>query len=119
MAIYYQRLGKNICKHRKRKKYSQKVLAEKVNCPPEQISRYENGKRHLTLDMLNEICEQLDVSYEEILSGATDARISSDDSGSSPSWAAEEFLRITAGCSDEAIRRLLEICDEVLSMPRR
>lgn len=119
MAIHYDRLGKNLQKYRKKNRLSQNVLAEKINCPHTSISRFENNKRKLSLELLNSICEELDISYEEILAGATDAKVLSGEVRNEENWAAEEFIRITAGCSDEAVRKLLDICNQIISMPKR
>lgn len=119
MAIHYDRLGKNIRKYRKKNRLSQNVLAEKINCPHESISRFENNKRQITFELLNSLCEELDISYEEILAGATDAKILTDEVRNGENWAADEFARITAGCSDEAVRKVLDICNQILTMPKR
>lgn len=119
MAIHYDRLGKNLRKYRKKNKLSQNVLAEKINCPHTSISRFENNKRKLSLELLNLICEELNISYEEILAGATDAKILTGEERNEENWAAEEFARITSGCSEVTIRNLLDICSQIVSMPKR
>ncbi len=115
MSLHFERLGANIAAYRKKRNVTQKTLSEICDCPPESISRYENGHRKFSLDMLDAICQYLDVSYEEILSGATTAKIRSDRQ-SDPDWAADEFKKIICGYSDQTIRKLLDICVTILSI---
>jgi len=115
MALSFDRLGANIATYRKKRNVTQKNLSEVFDCPPESISRYENGRRKLSLDMLDALCQHLDVSYEELLSGATTAKIRSDQQDD-PNWAVEEFKQIICGYSDKTIRQLLDVCAAILSM---
>ena len=117
MALHFDKLGANIAACRKAHGITQKTLSEIINCPPESISRYENGRRKFSLEMLDEICQFLNVSYEELLSGVTTAKIRSDQQND-PNWAVEEFKQLICGCSDQTIRQLLNICAAVLNMPK-
>ncbi|EKT58848.1 fimbrial operon regulator [Providencia rettgeri Dmel1] len=45
-----------------------KDLGAMLNVSQQQISRYENGVTNITVGMLNEILNILDVSWEEFLS---------------------------------------------------
>lgn len=119
MPLQHDRLGKNIHAYRIKHKLSQNDFAEMIGCTPEQLSRIENGHRRVQLDTLNNICEILDISYEELLWGATEAKIHAENEMNSENWASEEFMKIVFGLSDEKIKSILSICAEIVQLPKR
>lgn len=119
MPVQYNRLGKNLQAIRKRRNITQKGLAEMLGCSTEHLCHIESGKRHIQLDMLNLFCEVLGVSYEEVLSGATQARINNAEASNVQDQdALEQFAQIISGCSDAKIHGLLDICWQVIELPR-
>ena len=70
-----QKIGKFIASLRKEKGYTQEQLAEKLNVSNKSISRWENGNTMPDLSLIPKLCEILDVSINELLSGE---RIESD-----------------------------------------
>ena len=118
MSLHLERLGKNICYYRNKKDLTQKQLAEMVGCATEDMSRYENGRRKIPLTTLNSICEVLDVSIEEMFTGITDARLHANDDKEAEDWVYKEFARITSGCFEETVRSILNICAQILDMPK-
>ena len=63
------KIGKFIAKIRKDKNLTQKQLAEKLGITDRAISKWENGKSMPDLSLLKPICDILDISVNELLSG--------------------------------------------------
>lgn len=59
-------LGLRIKEFRENRRYTQDKLAEMVGIDPKHLSRIENGRNYPSLDTLEKILDNLDVSYEEI-----------------------------------------------------
>lgn len=59
-------LGLKIKEFRENRKYTQDKLAEKVGIDPKHLSRIENGRNYPSLETLEKILENLDVSFDEI-----------------------------------------------------
>lgn len=68
MTLNYKIIGKGIKQARKRKKFSQEVLAEIIDKSSSYISYIETGKKHLSLETLVDIANALEVSADELLS---------------------------------------------------
>lgn len=118
MAFHYRRLGENMRRTRLRAHMTQKTLAEKIGYQsPEHWSRIESGSRRIPLHTLDSFCELLNVSYEEILSGATDVRIRGDGEPSRTKSYEERFGAIVADCPPEVIEDILSICAQIASLP--
>ena len=63
------KIGKFIAECRKNKGYTQMHLAEKLNITDRAISKWENGKSMPDSSIMLELCEILDISVNELLSG--------------------------------------------------
>lgn len=70
------KIGKFISSLRKEKGYTQEQLAEKLNVSNKSISRWENGNTMPDLSLMPKLCELLEISINELLSGE---RIESDE----------------------------------------
>lgn len=66
--IFNKKIGFFIRNKRKRMDITGKDLGVMLNVSQQQVSRYENGITNITVTMLNDILEILDVSWEEFLS---------------------------------------------------
>ncbi|WP_273826806.1 MULTISPECIES: helix-turn-helix domain-containing protein [Providencia] len=66
--IFNKKIGCFIRNKRKRMDITGKDLGVMLNVSQQQVSRYENGITNITVTMLNDILEILDVSWEEFLS---------------------------------------------------
>ena len=64
-----EKVGKLIAKKRKEKNLSQQDLAQKLNVSDKSISRWENGITMPDVSLFNDICNILDLTLEELLSG--------------------------------------------------
>ena len=63
------KVGKFILKCRKEKGLTQEQLAEKIGVTSKSISRWENGKTMPDYSLLKDLCQELDINVNELLSG--------------------------------------------------
>lgn len=92
MALDYNLIGELLKKARIKKGYTQEKLAEIMDLSTAYISRIENGKTHINLPRLNEVCILLDTSESYILNGASD---------NSSSYLSTELNSILKDCSSK------------------
>lgn len=64
-----QKIGKFIQERRKEKELTQVELAEKLGVSNRTISKWENGNSMPDYSMFNDLCSELDISINELLSG--------------------------------------------------
>ncbi len=87
----YKLIGERLKKARKAKNITQEELVDKLEVSIAFLSRLESAGYHINLKRLNQICEILDVSESDILSGTAT---------SSSSYLEKDF------------QKLLDLCDE-------
>ena len=63
------KIGKFILNCRKETKLTQEELAEKLGVTSKSISRWENGKTMPDYSLLKDLCNELDINVNELLSG--------------------------------------------------
>ncbi len=63
------KIGKFIAELRKEKELTQKELADKIGVTDKAVSKWENGRGMPDVSLLGIICETLDISLNELLSG--------------------------------------------------
>ena len=64
-----EKIGKFILQLRKEKNMTQKELAEKLGVTDRAISKWENGRGMSELSLMKALCDELDISVNELLSG--------------------------------------------------
>ena len=64
-----EKIGNYISKKRKEKKLTQAQLAEKLGVTNRAISNWENGKNMPDLSLFKPLCDELDISINELMSG--------------------------------------------------
>ena len=64
-----EKIGKFIAKKRKEKQLTQNELAEKLGVTDRSISNWENGKNMPDLSLFKPLCDILEISINELLSG--------------------------------------------------
>ncbi|MBR4618188.1 MAG: DUF4825 domain-containing protein [Bacilli bacterium] len=64
-----EKIGKFIAKCRKDKKMTQSDLAEKLGVTDKSIGNWENGRNMPDLSLFKPLCEELDITINELLSG--------------------------------------------------
>ncbi len=73
-AVLRRQLGQRIRTWRQRRGTSQAGLAEQVGVTQSSLSNYENGKRDVSVYILMEIAEALDVDLEDLTGSVRRAR---------------------------------------------
>ena len=66
-----EKIGKFILKCRKEKNLTQSELAEKLGVSDRTVGNWENGRNMPDLSLFKPLCEKLDISINELLSGET------------------------------------------------
>lgn len=64
-----KKIGKFICEMRKRKNLTQLELANKLGVTDRAISHWENGRRMPDLSLIKPLCNELDITVNDLLSG--------------------------------------------------
>lgn len=64
-----EKIGKFIAQCRKNKKMTQQDLAEKLGVTDKSIGNWENGRNMPDLSLFKPLCEQLDITINDLLSG--------------------------------------------------
>ena len=64
-----EKIGNFILENRKKKKLTQAELAEKLGVTDRTISNWENGKNMPDLSLFKPLCDILDITINELLSG--------------------------------------------------
>lgn len=64
-----EKIGKFIAKCRKNKKMTQSELAEKLGVTDKSIGNWENGRNMPDLSLFKPLCNELDITINELLSG--------------------------------------------------
>lgn len=64
-----EKIGKFIARCRKEKKLTQEQLAEKLGVTSKSISRWENGNTMPDLSLFNPLCEMLQITVNDLMSG--------------------------------------------------
>ena len=64
-----EKIGKFIAKCRKEKDLTQVALANKLGCSDKSVSKWENGICMPELSLFNQLCEILDITVNDLMSG--------------------------------------------------
>ena len=64
-----EKIGKFIAENRKKKKLTQSELAERLGVTDRSISNWENGKNMPDLSLFKPLCDNLDITINELISG--------------------------------------------------
>lgn len=64
-----KKIGKYIATCRKKNKLTQEQLAEKLGVTSKSVSRWENGKTMPDVSLFNQLCKELKITINDLLSG--------------------------------------------------
>ncbi|MBQ9774062.1 MAG: helix-turn-helix transcriptional regulator [Clostridia bacterium] len=95
----YYKIGQRIRKYRKAKGFSQEVLAEKVDISVTHLSHIETGNTKLSLSVLVDLANALEVQTDDLLSDAPSGRAKS----------LNELAEILDTCSTQQVRIITDI----------
>ena len=62
-----QEIGKNIQKHRRAQKITQKEFAKRLGKSERTIQKYESGEIIMKLDVVKEVANELNIPFQELL----------------------------------------------------
>ena len=102
MGIDYNIVGERLKRARLEKELTQENLAEKLDVSVAYLSRIETGTTKVNLRRLSEICNLLDVSEAEILSGVSD---------DSENYLSNDLSNLLKNCSPEKQRIIYKIAN--------
>jgi len=69
-----EKIGNFIAEQRVKKKLTQKELANKLNVTNKAVSKWENGRSLPDVGLFENLCFELDISLNELLSGGKDKK---------------------------------------------
>ena len=69
-----EKIGKYIATCRKKNKLTQEQLAEKLGVTSKSISRWENGKTMPDVSLFHQLCKELNITINDLLSGETTSK---------------------------------------------
>ena len=70
-----EKIGKFIAELRKEKNMTQQDLATKLNVTDRAISNWENGRRLPDYSLIKNLCDELGITINELLSGEKDCNL--------------------------------------------
>lgn len=100
MEVDYSVIGARLKKARKEKNITQEELSEKLDISIAFLSRVERGNSKINLRRLTQICNILDISEAEILTGV---------SSSSNTYLDSDFAELLKGCSPETKKLIYNV----------
>jgi len=104
LAIDYTSIGKRIKKAREDKGMTQKKLSEFLDVSNAYVSKIERGKTTLNLNTFSAICEYLDVSMSNILTGSV---------SSSKNYMRSEISELIDKCSPAKVALAAKIIKDI------
>lgn len=105
MSLDYSIMGERLKKARVAKGYTQEQLAEKIDVSVAFLSRVERGKTKLNLNRLNQLCQVLEVSEGNILTGV---------GSTSSNYLNEEFSNLLKNCPPEKLKLIYDIAKVIV-----
>ena len=103
----YKLIGLRIREKRKNCGYTQEELAEALGISATYLSRIENGRRNLSLDLLVDLCRELRVGIDSIIFGADDMFIGT---------YAAVFENLFENCNKYEIHLIIELAEALKSI---
>ena len=79
MSYTAENIGARIRKCRKERRLTQEQLAEKIDIAPNYLGQIENGKRGVNLTNLVKIANELNITFDYLMSGVNSSAIENSD----------------------------------------
>lgn len=106
MSLDYSIIGERLKKARVSKGYTQEQLAEKIDVSVAFLSRVERGKTKLNLNRLNQLCDLLEVSEGDVLTGA---------GSTSATYLSNDFSNLLKNCPPEKLKLIYDIAKVIVN----
>ena len=106
MSLDYSIIGERLKKARIEKGYTQEQLAEKIDVSVAFLSRVERGNSKINLNRLNQLCDLLDISEGDILTGA---------GNTSNHYLNDEFSILLKNCPPDKLKLIYNIAKVIIN----
>lgn len=106
MSLDYSIIGERLKKARIEKGYTQEQLAEKIDVSVAFLSRVERGNSKVNLNRLNQLCDLLEISEGDILTGV---------GSTSNNYLNEEFSVLLKGCPPDKLKLIYDIAKVIIN----
>lgn len=105
MSLDYSIIGERLKKARIAKGYTQEQLAEKIDVSVAFLSRVERGNAKVNLNRLNQLCDLLDISEGDILTGV---------GNTSKNYLNNEFSTLLENCPPDKLKLIYDIAKIII-----
>ena len=106
MAIDYSVIGSRIKQARLAKNMTQEDLADKIDISVAFLSRVERGKAKINLNRLNQLCNLLEISEGDILTGV---------GSNSDSYLNKDLANLLKGCPPDKLKLIYDIVKVIIN----
>lgn len=106
MALDYSIIGERLKKARLAKDLTQEQLAEKLDVSVAFLSRAERGNVKINLSRITQICDILDVSISNILTGTV---------SNSKNYLTDDFSNLLKNCPPEKLKLIYDIAKVIIN----
>ena len=106
MSLDYTIIGERLKKARLAKKLTQEQLAEKLEVSVAFLSRAERGDVKINLSRITQLCDILDTSISNILTGTI---------SNSKDYLTEDFSNLLKNCPPEKLKLIYDIAKVIIS----
>ena len=116
MAISYATIGRNMKRARMRANLTQAQVAERLGMSQINYGSLERAERHVSIEQLDHIAQILNVPIHILCDGMG---ISADLFGIGECHIGEAVERIAAGCSEDARKLMVTVCQSIADYEKR
>ena len=116
MAISYAMIGRNMKQARMRANMTQAQVAEQLGMSQLNYGRLERAERHVSIEQLDHIAQILNVPIHVLCEGMG---VGADLFGIDECSVGEAVERIASGCSEEARRLMVAVCQSIADYEKR
>lgn len=106
MALDYSIIGERLKKARLAKGLTQEQLAEKLDVSVAFLSRAERGDVKINLTRISQLCDILDVSISNVITGTT---------SNSKNYLTEDFSDLLKNCPPEKLKLIYDIAKVIIN----
>jgi len=106
MGLDYTLIGERLKKARMAKKLTQEQLAEKLDVSVAFLSRAERGDVKINLSRISQLCDLLDVSISNVLTGTV---------SNSKDYLTEDFSNLLKNCPPEKLKLIYDIAKVIIN----
>ena len=104
--IDYSLIGDRIRQARKEKGWSQEKLSEEIDVATAFLSRVERGKAKVNLNRLNQLCDLLDISEGDVLTGV---------GSNSNNYLNKDLSNLLEGCPPDKLKLIYDIAKVIIN----